>query len=123
MGGSVPRCWAFSRQTNLAHVATTPRSATTEPLVTQGFRRIAGRQLRRLRRGLVRLNREAVLETLRSFGPFNAPTLMVHSSLSDCGHIVDGSAPVIDELRVWIGECNFVLHTYTYCYTYACGKD
>src|SRR5436189_1773521 len=66
MGGSAPRYWAFSRQTNLAHVATTPRSATTEPLVTQGFRRIAGRQLRRLRRGLVRLNHEAVLETLRS---------------------------------------------------------
>src|SRR5438046_9532946 len=104
MGGSVPRYWAFSRQTTLAHGATTPRSATTEPLVTQGFRRIAGRQLRRLRRGLVRLNHEAVLETLRSFGPFNAPTLMVHSSLSACGYIVDGSAAVIDALRQWIAD-------------------
>ena len=90
--------------------------------MTQGFRRIAGRQLRRLRRGVVRLNREAVLETLRSFGTFNAPTLMVHSSLSACGHIVDGSAAVIDALREWIGDRTLVLPTHTYCYPDAHGN-
>jgi aminoglycoside 3-N-acetyltransferase len=84
--------------------------------VTQGLRRIAGRQLRRLRRELVRLNRETVLETLRSFGTFSAPTLMVHSSLSACGHIEGGSATVIDALREWIGDRTLVLPTHTYCY-------
>lgn len=84
--------------------------------MTQGLRRIAGRQLRRLRRGLVRLNRETVLETLRGFGTFSAPTLMVHSSLSACGHIEGGSAAVIDALREWIGDRTLVLPTHTYCY-------
>jgi aminoglycoside 3-N-acetyltransferase len=90
-------------------------------MMTQSFRALAGRQLRRLRRRLVRLNRDAILETLRSLGAFSAPNLMVHSSLSACGHIEGGPTTVIYALQEWIGDRNLVLPTHTYCYPDAHG--
>lgn len=74
------------------------------------------RQLKHIRRYRVRLDQDAILDALHRFGRFRGSALMVHSSLSGCGHIAGGAATVIDALCQWIEGRNLVLPTHTYCY-------
>ena len=81
-----------------------------------GVRSRIGRGIRRVNRWLHRVTREQVLDSLQTFGPFPTQSLLVHSSLSACGHIHGGTTTVIDALRTWIGERDLVMPTHAYCY-------
>lgn len=50
------------------------------------------------------VDKAAILASLRELGVKEGDTLMVHSSLSACGHIVGGAKTVIDALVEAVGE-------------------
>lgn len=80
------------------------------------FKHCALDLLDRVRRRHYSLSREDILAGLQQFGEMNAPVLMVHSSLSACGHIVDGPQSVIEALRDWAGPASLAMPVHTYCY-------
>lgn len=51
-----------------------------------------------------KVDKAAILASLRELGVKEGDTLMVHSSLSACGHIVGGAKTVIDALVEAVGE-------------------
>src|ERR1044072_2072194 len=83
-------------------------------------RRAAGslvRRITKMTRKLVRLNEARIVEALKSFGPNQSETLLVHSSLSACGHIDDGAGTVIKALRGWVSDKTLLAmptHTWSY---------
>lgn len=80
-------------------------------------RSFLGRQLRHVRRRKVRLTAQDILSVLSVFGDLRASAVMVHSSLSRCGHIVGGPEIVLDVLAHWLGDNRtLVMPTHTYCY-------
>ncbi len=62
------------------------------------------RRLKHAQRKLVRLDQAKVLEVLESYGTFQSSALLVHSSLSACGHMIEGPATLVGALRRWITE-------------------
>lgn len=81
-----------------------------------GIRGRIRREIRRVNRWLHPLTQAQLLESLRTFGPFPTKSLMVHGSLSACGYIRGGPTALFQALRTWIGECDLVMPTHTYCY-------
>lgn len=81
-----------------------------------GIRSRIKREIRQVNRWLHPLTQSQLLEALRAFGPLPTERLMVHSSLSACGHIRGGPATVIEALRRWIEGRDLVMPTHTYCY-------
>lgn len=72
-----------------------------------------------LMRGLkkfVRLDEAKIIQALKGFGKFHSRYLLVHSSLSRCGHISGGPETVVKAIRSWIGPATLVMPTHTYCY-------
>lgn len=80
------------------------------------------RNLKRYRRVLLsRLFHQDVQKAIVSFGVMNADFLMVHTSLSGCGHISGGPQTVIDVLQDWVAERTLAMPTHTYCYPNSTG--
>lgn len=94
-------------------------------IMTRSGRRVAGgimRRLKRTRRKLVRIDQERILEALRSFVPQQDRPLLMHSSLSACGHMTEGPATAIAALRAWLREgIVLALPTHTWSYPNASG--
>lgn len=88
--------------------------------LTRTGRRVTGviaRRLKRARQKLVNLDEFKLFEALRSFAPEQDRTLLVHSSLSACGHIGGGPETVVKALRSWIPEAALLAmptHTWSY---------
>jgi N-acetyl sugar amidotransferase len=81
------------------------------------FRSKSRRAYSAWQRKRTRITEEDILTALQSFGPFSAPALMVHSSLSACGQIQGGSATVVAALKSWIATDKLlVMPAHTYCY-------
>src|SRR5437016_1564464 len=83
-------------------------------------RNLLRRQKERLRKYFrnrdTRLSARELSEAVQSMGQLTAPALMVHSSLSACGHIEGGARTVIDVLQAWTGAATLVMPTHSYCY-------
>jgi aminoglycoside 3-N-acetyltransferase len=92
--------------------------------MTKRGRGIAGgilRRIKRTRKKLVRLDQEKILGTLRSFALEQDRPLLVHSSLSACGYMTQGSATVIQALQAWMDDTLLALPTHTWSYPDASG--
>ena len=92
--------------------------------MTKRGRGIAGgilRRIKRTRKKLVRLDQEKILSALRSFALEQDRPLLVHSSLSACGYMTQGSATVIDALQTWMDDTLLALPTHTWSYPDATG--
>jgi aminoglycoside 3-N-acetyltransferase len=74
------------------------------------------RTVRYLRRRYTHLDQQAIRVTLESFGRLRATVLLVHSSLSACGHIAGGAPMVLKTLRSWGKLSSLAMPTHTYCY-------
>ncbi len=72
--------------------------------------------IKQARRRLVALDETRILKTVKTFGAFNSNILLVHSSLSACGHINGGAGTVVEALRGWIRDRTLAMPTHTYCY-------
>ena len=72
--------------------------------------------IKQARRRLVALDETRILNTVKTFGAFNSNILLVHSSLSACGHINGGAGTVVEALRGWIRDRTLAMPTHTYCY-------
>lgn len=81
-----------------------------------------GREYRRINRWLHPLSGDEILKALLALGRFSKKGVMVHSSLSVCGHILGGPRKVIEVLSTWVGGRDLVMPTHTYCYPEADGK-
>ena len=71
------------------------------------------------------IRREDILDALTRVGVARGDTLLVHCSLSACGHIAGGSATIIEALREAIGpEGNFFVPTFLHaaCFLNGIGK-
>ena len=80
-------------------------------------KRVFASQARAVRRKIYRIEDGQILEVLlQSFGPMSASWLLVHSSLSACGHINGGVSEVIKSLQDWVGPAGLAMPTHTYCY-------
>jgi len=80
-----------------------------------------GREYRRINRWLHPLSPDEVLQALLAFGRISRKGVMVHSSLSVCGHILGGPRKIVEVLRTWVGNRDLVMPTHTYCYPEADG--
>lgn len=85
------------------------------------------RELNRLQRAVRRRTHPLPLGDLRavlaSFGPPPMECLIVHSSLSACGHVRGGAAALVAAWRAWWGAGTLVVPTHTYCYADATGAS
>lgn len=77
-----------------------------------------GRTARRL---LSPLNRSKIQRSLSQLGPVTAKFVLIHSSLSHCGHILGGPALATHVLEDWLGNRTLVMPAHTYCYPDARG--
>jgi aminoglycoside 3-N-acetyltransferase len=59
---------------------------------------------------------EEILQALRQLGRFEAPALLVHSSLSACGTIDGGASTFIAALRDWSRPATLAMPTHSYCF-------
>ncbi len=93
--------------------------------MTRNGRRVAGgimRRIKRTRQKLVRLDKDKILEALKSFEPRQDRLLLMHSSLSSCGYMAEGPATVISALGSWLAEGTALsLPTHTWSYPTASG--
>jgi aminoglycoside 3-N-acetyltransferase len=74
------------------------------------------RQSKRIRRRLVRLDSNDLLEAFESLDAHSFNILFVHSSLAACGKIQGGPRTVVSALAKSIGERTLAMPTHTYCY-------
>jgi len=79
------------------------------------------RRLGKVTRKLVRLDHDKIRSVLSSFGQNESQILLVHSSLSACGHIDGGPETVIKALRSWIPD-NTLLAMPTHTWSYPTAK-
>ncbi len=84
--------------------------------VPRYFKRLAFQEIDHVQRLRFRLPHEGIVAGLRQFGEMTAPVLMVHSSLSACGHVVGGAPTVIEALRAWAGPASLAMPVHAYCY-------
>lgn len=81
------------------------------------------RRIGKVTRKLVRLDHDKILNALSSFGHNQSEILLVHSSLSACGHIEGGPETVINALRSWIPDNTLLaMPTHTWSYPTATGE-
>lgn len=73
------------------------------------FRRWRQRHQQHLRPAQIR-------EAFQSLADSAGDILLVHSSLSACGHIEGGVSTVLTSLRQWAGSGTLAMPTHTYCY-------
>jgi aminoglycoside 3-N-acetyltransferase len=62
------------------------------------------------------INRQDIDAALSQFGSIDSEIILVHSSLSACGHVRGGERTVVDALEAWPGMSTLVMPTHTYCY-------
>ena len=84
--------------------------------VPRYIKRIVFHEVSALARKRNLLTRKMIVSQLEQFGEFTAPVLLVHSSLSACGHIVGGAETVIEAIKDWIGPASLAMPVHTYCY-------
>ncbi len=88
--------------------------------ISRTGRRVAGgiaRRLKRARQKLVSLDQSKITEALRSLAPVQDRTLLVHSSLSSCGFIIDGPPTVMGAFGEWLSDdVKLALPTHTWSY-------
>lgn len=72
------------------------------------------RFLRAVQRRRSTLRRDEIAAALSRWEP--ARIVLVHSSLSACGHVPGGAATIVGALRDWAGDRLLVMPTHTYCY-------
>jgi aminoglycoside 3-N-acetyltransferase len=63
-----------------------------------------------------RLESADIARALAGLQGRSSDLLLVHSSLSACGHIAGGPAAVIGALRAWHRDGTLLMPTHTYCY-------
>ena len=78
--------------------------------------------VKRDRSGDPEITKDEIVARLRELGVRAGDTLMVHSSLSACGHIVGGAKTIIDALVETVGEDgNFFFPSFQRSECYLCG--